>query len=234
MMVMNNKKSVILLSGGLDSLVSLAVTNKENIKTELAITFDYGQKAFEKELLASKKIADFYKIKHEVIKLDWLKNITNTSLVAEAAIPEVTKEHLSDKKITQESMKNVWVPNRNGLFINIAAAFCDAKEYDFVIIGANSEEAKTFSDNSKTFINSMNETLKTSTNYNVSVVAPLIDMDKDQIIAKAIEFEVPLEYINSCYSNTENHCGKCESCTRLKNALEKNNQKDLITKLFGD
>lgn len=231
---MNRKKAVILLSGGLDSLSSLAVVHNNNIKIELALTFDYGQKAFDKELLASKKIANHYKINHEIIKLDWLKRITNTSLVSEEKIPELTKENLSNDTITQESMKNVWVPNRNGLFINIAAAFCDSKEYDYIIIGANSEEAKTFSDNSKTFIESINETLKTSTNYNVSVLTPLIDMNKNEIIAKAIELKAPLEYINSCYDNTEKHCGKCESCTRLKHALEQNNQKDLIRKLFGD
>ncbi len=230
---MNRKKAIILLSGGLDSLASLALVNN-NIQIELALTFDYGQKAFEKELLASKKIADFYKIKHKVITLEWLKNITNTSLVSEKPIPELTKENLSNEIATKESMKNVWVPNRNGLFINIAAAFCDSKKYDYIIIGANSEEAKTFSDNSKTFIESTNETLKTSTSYVIRVLAPLIDLNKDEIISKAIELNAPLEYINSCYNNTENHCGKCESCARLKSALEENNQNELIKKLFGD
>lgn len=231
---MNRKKAIILLSGGLDSLASLALVNNNNIQIELALTFDYGQKAFEKELLASRKIADFYKIKHKIITLEWLKNITNTSLVSETSVPELTKENLSDEIATKESMKNVWVPNRNGLFINIAAAFCDSKEYDYIIIGANSEEAKTFSDNSKTFIKSTNETLKTSTNYDIKVLAPLIDLNKDEIISKAIELNAPLEYINSCYNNTENHCGKCESCTRLRNALEQNKQNELIKKLFGE
>ena len=231
---MNSKKAIILLSGGLDSLVSLALAHHNNIKIECALTFDYGQKAFTKELSAAKKIAKFYEIQLDIITLDWLKNITTTSLVTEKPLPKLSKENLFNEIITKESMKNVWVPNRNGLFINIAAAFCDSKEYDFVIIGANSEEAKTFSDNSKAFINSMNEVLKTSTNYDVSVIAPLIDMNKNEIISKAIELNAPLEYINSCYNNTEKHCGKCESCTRLKYALEQNQQTELISKLFED
>ena len=79
-------------------------------------------------------------------------------------------------------MKNVWVPNRNGLFINIAAAYADSYEFDYIIIGANKEEAKTFSDNSKQFIKDINSSLKTSTNHDVKVLAPLINLDKNEII----------------------------------------------------
>ena len=117
-------KSVILLSGGLDSLVSLGFSKKHtNYNVELALTFDYGQKTAESEIEASKKISDFYGVKHKVIKLDWLKEITKTALVADSDVPASNFE-------TKQSAEKVWVPNRNGLFLNIAACFCDSEGYD--------------------------------------------------------------------------------------------------------
>lgn len=228
---MTKNKGIILLSGGLDSVVSLAVA-KETMKIELALTFDYGQKSFEKELDASKKIAEYYEIKHECIKLDWLKKITNTSLVSDETIPDVEISKLNDADFTNESRKNVWVPNRNGLFINIAAAYADSYGFNYIIIGANKEEAATFSDNSKQFINDINKALETSTNSEVSVTAPLIGFNKDEIAQKAIELNVPLKYINSCYNNTVKHCGRCESCNRLKRALQNLGQTELVKELF--
>lgn len=230
---MKNKNAVILLSGGLDSVVSLAAVLDRKCCVKLALTFDYGQKSFQKELEASKKIADFYGIEHKTIKLDWLKEITNTALVSKAEIPNVCAEELDNESLTENSMKNVWVPNRNGLFVNIAAAFCDSFSYDYVVLGANKEEAATFSDNSLKFIDDVNKSLETSVNYKVQVVAPLINLDKKEIVKTALDLKVPLEYINSCYGNSSRHCGACESCNRLKRALVANNQKDLIEKLFG-
>ena len=224
-------RSIILLSGGLDSLVSLGL-KKDELNVELGLTFDYGQKSFEKEYNSSKQIAKYYNIKHECIKLDWLKNITATSLVSNDAVPEIETNKLDDKDITTNSMKNVWVPNRNGLFINIAAAYADSFGYDYIVIGANKEEAATFSDNSKQFIEDITKSLETSTNQKVKVLAPLIDCNKDEIVQKALELKVPLKYINSCYNNTQKHCGKCESCNRLKRALQNLECNELIKELF--
>lgn len=229
---MSNKKAIILLSGGLDSVVSIAKLQSENIDFALALTFDYGQKSATKEINSSKEIADYYNIEHKVITLDWLKEITNTSLVSSDKIPELKTTDLTDKEITQNGMKSVWVPNRNGLFINIAASYADSFSYDYVVIGANKEEAETFSDNSEGFINNINKALKTSTNYDVEVIAPLINLNKNEIVKTAIELKTPLNHINSCYNSTDKHCGKCESCSRLKRALENQNLTHIIKELF--
>ena len=206
-------KSIILLSAGLDSLVSLGLKGKElNIK--LALTFDYGQKAASKEIEASKKICEYYSIKHEIIKLDWLKNITNTALVSSNNIP--TKHNINNY---EESAKAVWVPNRNGLFLNIAASYADSYNYDFIIIGANKEEAQTFSDNTQDFINAVNQEFESSTQKHPKVIAPLINCTKNDIVMLALKNEIPLELAMSCYQSSEGHCGICESCIRLKNAL---------------
>jgi 7-cyano-7-deazaguanine synthase len=222
-------KSIILLSGGLDSVVSLAI-HKEDVK--LAILFDYGQKALNEEIKASKEIAKFYNIEHKIITLDWLKEISTSSLNTNEEIPELTKDSLNDKTITESSAKSVWVPNRNALFINIAACFCDANNYNSIIIGANKEEGETFKDNSSQFIEAINESLKNSTNNNVKVLAPLINYTKEEIVKIAIEKEIPFNLLYSCYSNKEKHCGKCESCLRLKRALELNNRQDIISTIF--
>lgn len=221
-------KSLILLSGGLDSLVSLGL-KKEELNVELALTFDYGQKSGKEEIEASKKICDYYGIEHKVIKLDWLKEITKTSLVSDDSVP--TGDALIN---SEQSAKSVWVPNRNGLFLNIAGCFADSYGYDYILIGANKEEAQTFPDNRQEFIDSVNEEFKFSTQKSLppKVVAPLINNDKNDIVMLALKSHVPLELTRSCYQGGEKHCGICESCVRLKNALLANHDQKYIKVLF--
>ncbi len=213
-------RGIILLSGGLDSLVSLGLGG---YSVELALTFDYGQKSAKYEIDASKKICDFYNIKHKVIELDWLKNITHTALVADVDLPD---------KIDENSAKNVWVPNRNGLFLNIAGSFADGEDYDYILIGANKEEAGTFSDNTQIFVDRVNAEFEYSTNKRPKVVAPLINYDKNDIVKLALKNNIPLNLVKSCYAGGEKHCGKCESCIRLKNALMFNHADKYIEELF--
>ena len=224
-------KSIILMSGGLDSLVSLALTKYE-YNISLALTFDYGQKSVETEIKAAKDICKHYKIDHRVIQLDWLKDITQTALVSDKEIPKTTAKDLLSDGFTENSAKSVWVPNRNGAFLNIAAAFADAYDYNYIIIGANKEEGKTFPDNSPEFIDSITKCFEYSTRTNPKVVAPLINFSKNDIVKKAMEQCAPLELIRSCYSYKDKHCGICESCVRLKRALEYNNCSEIIEALF--
>ena len=219
-------KSIVLLSGGLDSLVSLGLKRNE-LNVSLALTFDYGQKSAQQEIDASKKICEYYGIEHEVIKLDWLKNITQTSLVSADKIP--TGDALNDGN---QSMKSVWVPNRNGLFLNIAGSYADSYGYDYVLIGANKEEAQTFSDNTQEFIDAINKEFEYSTQNAPKVVAPLINYIKNDIVMLALDSGIPLELTRSCYQGGAKHCGICESCVRLKNSLLANNDQKYIKVLF--
>lgn len=219
-------KSVILLSGGLDSFVSLGIA-KAKFNVNLALTFDYGQKSASQEIETSKKICDYYGMQQKVIKLDWLKEITKTSLVSDEDVPTGTALENSF-----ESAQKVWVPNRNGLFLNIAAAFADAEGFDYILIGANREEAETFPDNTAEFISRVNSEFEYSTLKKPQVVAPLINFNKNDIVKQALDSALPLELVRSCYQSAEKHCGVCESCVRLKNALAANNATHYIKILF--
>lgn len=224
-------KSVILLSGGLDSFVSLALTKNEH-NVELALTFDYGQKSVEREIAASEKICKHYGIEHKIIKLDWLKEITQTALVSSKEVPFTQLEDLASDEFVNKSAAFVWVPNRNGAFLNIAASFADSYGYDYIIFGANKEEGTTFPDNTQEFIDRINAAFEYSTQKKPKAFAPLINLCKNDIVKSAIKHCVPLELTRSCYSIKEKHCGVCESCVRLKRALEENHCDEIIRELF--
>lgn len=219
------KKSIILLSGGLDSLVTLGIgIKKYNIR--LALTFDYGQNPVKKEIEASKKIADFYGIEHKVIILPFLKEVTNNAFVGgNHSLP-------TGNLGTEESAKSVWVPNRNSLFLNIACSVAEGQGYSNILFGANKSEGKTFPDNTQEFVSGINECFKYSTLNGVQVIAPLINYTKNDIVKVALELGIPLELVYSCYAGGEKNCGQCESCTHLKCALEKNKAFDYIERLF--
>lgn len=226
-MLKSKKTALILLSGGLDSVVSIS---ESNCKIKLGLIFDYGQASFKQEKKAAKKIANYYNFPLKEIKLNWLKDILSNGLVNADKMYKI--KDLKDTKALKKSMESVWVPNRNALFINIAASVCETEDIEIIIIGANKEEGKTFKDNTKEFIDSCNELLKSSVNKKIKVIAPLIEMDKNDIVKSALISKIPLEYVYSCYKSGKKHCGKCESCLHLKTALKNNNAEDLIKKLF--
>ena len=212
-----NKNAIILLSGGLDSLVSTAIASKKyNIK--LALFFNYNQNAYKKELEAFKKICKHYKIKGQIINAKWLG--------------EISQSFLNNSSKTTTDATKYWVPNRNGLFVNIGASYAEAMNCNTIIIGANITEAEDFPDNSKHFIKSANQQFKYSTKNGVKIQAPLIELNKKEIMQKAIELDAPLDLIWSCYYDGDKHCGKCPSCKLLLNALDECGQKNLKKLLF--
>lgn len=206
------KKAISILSGGLDSFVSTAIAAKKH-RIALAITFDYGQRAAKKEISAAKQMCSLLKIPHKTIEIPWLAKITKTSLVNRST--KVPSGKISNKS----SAKAVWVPNRNSIFINIAAAFAETMDIDLIITGFNREEAATFPDNSRSFIESANKTLSKGTLKKPRVVSYTIDMMKKDVAGYAIRNRLPLGLCWPCYLGEEHLCGKCESCRRFFKAV---------------
>ncbi|MDH3973919.1 MAG: 7-cyano-7-deazaguanine synthase QueC [Deltaproteobacteria bacterium] len=226
------RKSIVLLSGGLDSTVAFKKVCDET-HVILAISFNYGQRSAEKEIEAAKRICRQFSVNHQAISLPWLRDITNTSLVdREKNVPQLRESELDNATgKAHESAQAVWVPNRNGIFINIAAAFCESMGAELLVTGFNAEEAETFPDNSPRFIGAINDSLHFSTLKDIEVVSPTLGFDKAGIVQLGIEIGAPLEKIWSCYEDGDRMCGKCESCMRLKRALSAS-ASDLEKKLY--
>jgi 7-cyano-7-deazaguanine synthase len=204
-------KGVAILSGGLDSTVSLAVAARK-MKVALALTFDYGQRAAKREREASAWIAKHYRVPHRVIQTPWLAGLTGTALVNRRA-------SLPRHEMSERSARAVWVPNRNGCFIEIAAAHAESMGARRLITGFNREEAATFPDNSKAYVAAVNGALSYSTATGVRVVSYTIDLDKRQIVRLGRRLRAPLEHIWPCYEGGKQWCGSCESCLRSLRAL---------------
>lgn len=214
-------KGLILLSGGLDSLVSLDIALKTT-DIKLALIFNYGQKPYKEEKQAATDIAKYYGINYKIVNLPYLE--------------EIIKESSNIKCNNLNDIKAVWVPNRNGLFLNIAASFCEAYNYNTIVFGANKQEACEFPDNTIEFVEHTNKTFEYSTIKQVKVLAPCLQFDKIQIINYAIDNSLPLNLIKSCYDSStftgKKHCGKCMSCKNIYNAILKSKKPELIEEIF--
>ncbi len=220
---MSQSKSIVLLSSGLDSTVNLFLARKrsEVIQT---ITFNYGQRALVKEVECSQKISDYLNIPHTVIDLPWLKNIGSSSLNNnQFNVPTGQNVSIADHAVSTQTAKSVWVPNRNGVFLNIAACLAEAAKANQIIPGFNLEEAATFPDNSEAYMNAATKAFTFSTSNHVKVISYTVKMQKTEIMKIAIEEKIPLHMIWPCYFSYEKWCGECESCLRTKRAMIQNN-----------
>jgi 7-cyano-7-deazaguanine synthase len=215
---LNHKKAITVLSGGLDSAVATAVYAKEyDIH---AITFDYGQKAAKKEIQVSKEICKALNIKHTVMDLKWLGQISNSALTTDKPIPEIENNKLDDTKTCTNTADKVWVPGRNIVFTSIATSFAEAENAEIIIVGWDKEEAATFPDNSKEFLEKYNQMLKEGSPQNITVKAPAIDLNKKEIVQLGQKYNAPMNLSYSCYKGNNKHCGVCESCMRRKRAFK--------------
>jgi 7-cyano-7-deazaguanine synthase len=205
------KTAVSLLSGGLDSVVSLAAAHAE-MEVRLVLFADYRQRAVERERSAAVGVATFYQLPFIEVDVGWLGDLSPPGMQARAsALREPPR---------LEETENVWIPNRNGVLLNVAAAFAESRGCDMVVTGFNREEAGEFPDNRADYVSAVNEAFKFSTRNGVRVTSYTQDLDKRGILELGAGLGAPLSLIWSCYDGGALMCGRCASCRRLKAGLD--------------
>ena len=226
-MPQKQKKAISILSGGLDSTVATSAL-KEEYEIH-ALTFDYGQRSAQREIESSKQICQELGIEHTVLDLTWLGKLGKSALtVHDKEVPQLKSDKLDDKETCDETARKVWVPGRNVVFTAIATAFAEAEDAEKIIVGWDLEEAVTFPDNSREFLEAFNQTLEIGTLEGVQIVSPVIDLNKNEIVELGEKVHAPMELSYSCYMGEEKHCGTCESCMRRKRAFEMANIEDRV------
>lgn len=226
-------KSVVLLSGGLDSTTNLYQATKES-EVLLALTFDYGQRAVKKEILAAENLCKSLGVKHKILSIPWIKDFGHSSLTNSLLkIPQGKDVSIDNYEQSLKTASSVWVPNRNGILLNIAAGFAESLGAQQVIPGFNLEEAQTFPDNSEDYLKALTQSLSFSTANKVITHCYTTSLDKTEMVALAIKLNVPFELLWPCYFDESKWCGHCESCLRFKRALTKNNILDQYQSYFN-
>lgn len=214
--------SIVLLSGGLDSSANLAFATERDTVV-LALHVDYGQRAEAPEWRASRAIAEYYGVKIEKLDLPWLGALGGSSLTDRSrSVPELQTNELDTLSKIRESAKSVWVPNRNGVLLNVAAAYAERFRAKRIVVGFNREEATTFPDNSREFLDQTTGAFRYSTMTGVEVHCYTTAMDKTEIVTelKGLSRPFPHALVWSCYHAGSEPCGRCESCGRHDRALK--------------
>lgn len=224
------KTAVALLSGGVDSYLSTAIA-RDRYKIALALTFDYAQRSILQEIKAARRMTQTWNIRHEVVELPWLQMLGKSALTHKGnRLPRFFEpSKLKSKKVCNESAEAVWVPNRNGLLINIAAAYAESLGSELIVTGFNREEAATFSDNSIEYVRKINAALALSTFKNPPKVKSFVqEMNKMEMMSEMLKRNLSFDVFWSCYEGNEKMCGTCESCARSLAAIKAN---DLLEKV---
>jgi len=209
-------KSVILFSSGLDSTVAFKHAY-DRCPEILALTFDYGQRAAANEIKRASKICRKFDVPHEVIELPWVRRFGG-ALTDSSALPELAPHEL-DSVSAVDSAKRVWVPARNLLFLSIAAGYAEDRGCDLITVGFDAEEAATFPDNTREFVERFNRVLEYGTLKPPRIDAPLINLNKTAIVRLGVAIDAPLGLSWSCYRSGDLPCGVCESCLRRARAF---------------
>ncbi|OIP43408.1 7-cyano-7-deazaguanine synthase QueC [Candidatus Desantisbacteria bacterium CG2_30_40_21] len=223
------KTSICLLSGGLDSIVAMTIAVQQTTVL-LGVTFDYGQRAKKQEIDAASRVCEYLRIPHRKITIDWLGQTGSAILQHGRDVPAFSFE----KSDPIQTAKAVWVPNRNGVFINIAASLAEEMGADVVVVGFNREEAETFPDNSLKFVQAINQSLLFSTLSKVQVLSFTQDMNKKEIVVLGKQLAAPFHLLWSCYLGGDKMCGRCESCQRCIRAFKSAGVFEVIRERFED
>lgn len=203
------KNSVIIVSGGMDS-VTLLYDHKDEIA--LGISFDYGSNHNAREIPFAKMHCERLGIKHITINLDFMHQYFKSSLLDGAeAIPE---GHYAD-----DNMKSTVVPFRNGIMLSIAIGIAESNNLDQVFIANHGGDHTIYPDCRPEFINAIDAAATAGTYNNVKVVAPYTQITKSDIARIGKKLGIDYTETWSCYKGGEVHCGKCGTCVERKEAL---------------
>jgi 7-cyano-7-deazaguanine synthase len=200
-------KSVVLLSGGMDSCVCAALAARDTQAAAMHIS--YGQRTQERERQAFERICDRLRIdqrlalKNEILKAVGGSALTDSSI----QVPETEGE------IGQGGIPVTYVPFRNAHFLSAAVSWAEVLDATRVYIGAVEQDSSGYPDCRPAYYKAFNTVIQAGTREGkIEVVTPLIAMRKADIVKLGLELGAPFDLTWSCYSREDKACGVCESC----------------------
>jgi len=217
-------KSIVLLSGGMDSATALSIAKSKRLSC-YALTINYGQK-HSTEIEKAKLIANHFQvIEHKIIEID-LTAFGGSALTDKSIdIPE--KE--------SQGIPVTYVPARNTIFFSLALAWAEVIGANSIYSGVNAIDYSGYPDCRPEYIEAMQGLVNLATKATVegdsiAIEAPLLNMNKIDIIKKGIENDVDFSKTVSCYQLTKQSksCGVCDSCRIRLKAFEELNLIDRI------
>ncbi|MBW4897616.1 7-cyano-7-deazaguanine synthase QueC [Prevotella denticola] len=210
------KDSVIIVSGGLDS-ITLLYDKAETIA--LAVSFDYGQNHGAKELPFAAHHCRKLGIPHITIPLSFMHRYFKSSLLDGAeAIPE--------GHYAEENMKSTVVPFRNGIMLAIATGIAESHGLKRAYIANHGGDHTIYPDCRPDFIQAMDGAATAGTFVNVRIEAPYTNITKADIVRRGTALGVDYSKTWSCYKGSDVHCGKCGTCVERKEAFLEAGVKD--------
>ena len=213
------KDSVIILSGGMDS-VTLLYDQQERIA--LAVTFDYGSKHNAREIPFARLHCERLGIEHIVIPLAFMGQYFTSSLLA--GQDDIPEGHYAD-----DNMKSTVVPFRNGIMLSIAVGLADSRGLRHVMMANHSGDHTIYPDCRPEFVSAMSEAARTGTAFaahdgendhpGVTLLCPFTSLTKGQIAARGRDLGIDYAETWSCYKGGDRHCGRCGTCIERREAL---------------
>lgn len=210
------KDSVIILSGGMDS-VTMLYDYKDRIA--VAISFDYGSNHNNKEIPFARLHCERLGIRHIVIPLSFMAEYFKSSLLSGA--DDIPEGHYAD-----ENMKSTVVPFRNGIMLSVAVGIAESNELKYVMMANHGGDHTIYPDCRPEFVESFSAAAKAGTYVGVTLFAPYTSLTKADIARRGKELGIDYSETWSCYKGGEVHCGKCGTCVERKEALAEANIDD--------
>ena len=206
---MKMKDSVIIVSGGMDS-VTMLYEYKDTIA--LGVSFDYGSNHNDKEIPLARMHCERLDIPHIVIPLGFMHQYFKSSLLEGAdAIPE--------GHYAADNMASTVVPFRNGIMLAIACGLAESRGLKRVMIANHGGDHNIYPDCRESFIRSMSRAMEDGTDTKVEVFAPYTNITKADIARRGKKLGLDYGETWSCYKGGDKHCGKCGTCIERKEAL---------------
>jgi 7-cyano-7-deazaguanine synthase len=212
-------KSLIILSGGLDSTTLLYDLLNEGHNVN-AITFNYGQR-HKKEILKAEQTCKKLNVAQKIVGVDCLNNIAPSALTRnEIQIPYGS--------YTDENMKITVVPNRNMVLLSLALSYAITIDAECVYYGAHAGDHTIYPDCREVFVKAMNNAAMLCDFKERQIKAPYLLWDKADIVKRGLELGVDYSLTWTCYKGELLACGKCGSCVERLEAFALNNTTDTI------
>lgn len=218
-MIKHRAKGVALLSGGIDSAVTVAYAQKMDYEI-IPLFFDYGQIVFKKELFCVRRLVKLLRLQPPIIiKLPWLRVISGKSGLISRDV----------KLISKKTWVREYVPFRNTIFLSIATALAESLGADEIFIGSTATD-RICPDNRPIYLRSMQRVIKLGTKIktDIKIKAFFATKTKTEIIRIGSRLNVPFEFTWSCHKSNKNACGLCSNCVSRLKAFSDNGLEDPI------